>query len=187
MNLKLPIKVPISSPDCYIAPWPIELVSSMPAPNYDSTHQRLFTRVAHVLVRDCKKGDILDCSGTFQISNRLGELVEFSACMIITPEENGVGGIQDPFNLSSNAEPPNGKFVSRFPGYNVTPNASVNFPNGGMHHAPFNIHTRYIVPEGISGDQYIAIIAYAAGLTFDSSKTVSVDKWCGDLSVLRYK
>lgn len=170
-----------SKPDVYIAPWPIELVTSMPAPNYDSTHPRLFTRIAHVLVPDCQPGDILDCSGTFQISNRLGELVEFSCALVLTPDATGVAGIADPFNLSNGMQPPNGKFITRFPGFNVTSNP------GGMHHAPAHLRGRYVIPEGMSGDQYVVIVSYAAGLQFDSSRTVFVDQWCGDLSVIRFR
>lgn len=185
-KIRLPIKIPASGPEAFIAPWPIELVSALPAPNYDSTHPRVFTRIAHVLVPNCKPGQLLDCAGTFQASNRLGEIVELSACLMLTPDATGVGGLADPFAVSGPDQPPNGRFISRFPGFNVTPNASTKFPNGGMHHAPFHLHARYVVPEGVQGDQYVAIVAYAAGLSFDSSRSLSVDPMCGDLSVLRF-
>ena len=177
--LKAP--APQTKPELFKAQWPVELVSSMPAPNYDSTHPRLFTRLAHVFVPSCQAGDILDCDGTVQISNRLGMLVEYSAALVATPDAAGTAGIADPFNLSNGTEPPNGRFVTRFPGFNVTSNP------GGMHHAPFNRSGRFVVPSELAGDLYIAFIAYAACTKFDSSKTVSVDAWCGDMSVLRFR
>lgn len=172
--------------EAFIAPWPIELTDRIYAPNYDATHPRIFTRIAHVLIPNCNPGQLLDCSGTFQISNRLGDIVEFCACLMLTPSSTGVGGLQDPFNVSGSLNPANGRFISRFPGFNVTPNANSNFPNGGMHHAPFTRHARYVIPEGITGDQYVAIVAYAASTVIDSNRFVYVDQNCGDLSVLRF-
>lgn len=182
MKVRLPITANVR-PEVFIATWPIELISSMPAVTYKFSEGKFreFRRLAHVLVPDCSPGQIIDCIGTLQISNNLGELVEFSAALVLTPEIAGVAGIADPFNLSSNAEPPNGKFITRFPGFNVTTNP------GGMHHAPFTRQGRYVIPEGIHGNQYVAYIAYAAGETVDKTRTVSVDSWCGDLSVIRYR
>lgn len=176
----------------FIAPWPVELVADMPAPSYDAAHPRAFTRLAHVLVPDCREGDLLDCSATLQISNRLGEIVEFCAALVLTPAASGPAGIVDLpgalFNTSSAQQPGNGRFITRFPGFNVTPNwTAVKFPYGGMHHAPFARHGRIVVPADCEGDNYVAYIAYAAGTTFDASRTVSVDAWCGDLSVIRHR
>lgn len=180
-KLRLPIRVP--KPEAFIAPWPVELIATIPALNYNFStgHYRAFRRLAHVLVPDCQPGDLLDCSATLQVSNNLGELVEFSAALVLTPDSTGVAGIADPFSLSSTAEPPGGQFITRFPGFNVTSNP------GGMHHAPFTRAGRYIVPDGISGDQYVAYIAYAGGQTYDPTRTLTVDQWCGDLSVIRHR
>lgn len=184
------ITAPLLAPgrvEAFIQPWPVELVAAMSAPTYDATHPRYFTRLAHVLVPDCRPGDLLDCSATIQITNDLpGQLVEYSAALVLTPDEYGVAGIADAtgalFNLSAPAvQPPSGRFVTRFPGINVSPNP------GGMHHCPQTRHARYIVPEDVSGDQWLAFIAYAAGQTFSPANAVKVDAACGDISVIRYR
>lgn len=186
MDIDLPLLVPSQKPLLFKARWPVELVPSMPAVNYDATHPRAFTRLAHVLVPDCQAGDILDCDGTIQISNALGELVEYAAALVATPQASGTAGIADAngalFNTSSELiEPPFGRWVTRFPGYNVTPNG------GGMHHAPLSRRGRFLVPQALTGDIYIAFIGYAGGQTFDSNRKVTVDRCCGDLSVMRFR
>lgn len=175
--------------EAFIAPHPVELVSTMPAPNYDvwNGYPRAFTRIAHVLVQDCQPGDLLDVKATFQISNRLADIVEVSCSLVLTPNSFGVAGIVDPFPVSQGIHPPNGLFMKRFPGFNVTPNQTAKFPYGGMHHAPSHLMCDFVVPEGVNGDQYVAIIAYAAGVSYDPANIVYVDQNCGDLSVKRFR
>jgi hypothetical protein len=178
---------PIPKRDVYIAPWPVELVSTMPAPTYQATaaRPRYFTRIAQVMVPDCQPGDLLEVLATFQVSNRLPDIAEFSSSLVLTPDATGVAGIADPTIVSGPAQPPRGKYMKRFPGFNVTPNATANFPNGGMHHAPAHLNCRYIVPDDVSGDQYVIIVAYAASTGYESWRSVFVDGMCGDLSVAR--
>lgn len=179
MRVGLKVK---TQPELFKASWPIELVEWLLAPHYDFElgKYRNFGRLAHVLIPDCRPGDILDCSGTVQISNNTGLLVEYSAALVLTPDASGVAGIADPVSVSDGAEPPNGRWITRFPGFNVTTNP------GGMHHAPFTRHSRYQIPEDVSGDQYVAFIAYASAQpVYDRS--VKVDQNCGDLTVLRFR
>lgn len=173
--------------ETFTAPWPIEMVSAIPAPNYDATHPRAFTRIGHQLVPDCRPGDVLAVLATFQVSNRMTDIAEVAAGLILTPDQSGVAGLVDPFTLSSTAEPPRGRFMKRSPGENVTPNQTAKFPYGGRHHAPAHLMCCYTIPPEISGDQYVAIVAYAAGVDFSSSRQVFVDAMCGDLSIIRIR
>ena len=178
--IKAQIKVGGSGPEFFNAPWPIELVTSIPAVNYHTGPDRHFRRIAHVLVPNCAPSQLLDCAGSFEITNDLSGLVELAACMLITPTSAGTAGLEYMTSLSGSAEPANGKFITRFPGFNVT-------PNGGMHHAYFPLQGRYVVPEGMSGDLYVTIMAYCGGLKYwPTSETVAVEPYCGTLSVIRF-
>ncbi len=170
----------------FVAPRPIELLQWLPAVQYNSGPERQFRRIAHVLVPDLQPGDILHCAGSFEITNGLGYVVELAASLVLTPDADGTAGVELLASLSNGQEPSRGRFITAFPGFNVTPNVSPNFPNGGMHHAMFPLSKTYVVPEGINGDQYVAIIAYCGGLQYwPTSAAVKVEPYCGDLSVLR--
>lgn len=161
-----------------------ELISSIPAKNYNTGPERAFRRVMHLLVPDCRPGDILDVAADFQISNALGYIVEFCATLVLTPDAEGTAGLESMVSLSDGTEPARGRFITPMPGYNVTPNASTNFPYGGMHHARFPMAAKFEVPSDVTGDQYVAIISYVAGQRYDTLHSVSVDAPSGFISVL---
>lgn len=180
--LRLPLRIPQirMAPEAFVAPWPVELISSIPAKQYDSGPGRAFRRVAHVFIPDCKAGDILDCRGSFEVTNDLGYLVELAACLVLTPDAMGTAGLELMGSLSNSNEPSRGKFITRFPGFNVT-------PNGGMHHAYFPLSAHYVVPEGVTGDQYLAIVAYCGGRYYTEAESIAVEPYCGSISTLRWR
>lgn len=170
----------------YIAQPPIELIQWLPAVQYVSGPDRHFRRIAHVKVPDVRPGDLLLCNGSFEITNGLQYLVELAAALVLTPCAQGTAGVELMPSLSSGQEPPDGRFVTGFSGFNVTPNQCQQFPYGGMHHAIFPMGTSYVVPAGVSGDQYLAVIAYCGGLqAWPTTAAVKVEPLCGRLSVLR--
>ncbi len=179
---------PISRYDTYVAPWPIEKVSAVdPILNYTNYIDRasLWRRFSHVLVPDVQAGDILHTTLSLEATNDENYAVEWVCGLVLTPNETGLAGMDSVPSLSGTDTPSGGKLMSRFPGYNVTPQVA---PGGsvwhGMHHGMFSLSTSFIVPEGVSGNQYVAAIGYASG----SSYTVANDKliiepYCGDMSV----
>ena len=176
-----------AKPELFVSPWPAELVPDMHAKQYLSGPERAFTRIAHVKVPNCQPGDILSCKAYFQASNALGYNVELAACLVLTPYVNGVAGMHQLSSLSNADEPPDGKFITRFPGFNVTPNSCTKFPHGGMHHAYYPLVADYLVPEGVSGDQWVAIVAYAGGILTSTNERMKVDGYCSSVSVLRFR
>lgn len=181
-ELDMPLP-PALQVDFYAAPTPIELISTIPAPNYTTNSQRAFRRVAHLLIPDVQPGDVLDVDSCFEITNDItdnaNDLVEFSAGLILTPASSGTAGLETMTSLSTSSEPSNGKFMTRFPGYNLTENEK-------MHHGMMPLSTKYLVPAGVSGDQYVAIMCYVAGT--DSAPTsdfVTVEPYAGWLRVER--
>jgi hypothetical protein len=165
--------------DYYEAPRPIELISTIPAVNYLVGQDRHFRRVAHVLIPDVQPGDILTIASNFEITNDLNSLVEFVAGLVLTPDSSGTAGLELMSSLSAATMSPSGKFVTQFPGYNLT-------QNGKMHHGMFPMNAIYKVPEGVSGDQYVAVICYVAGLQYwPTSQAVTVEPYAGWLQVKR--
>jgi hypothetical protein len=172
--------------DHYEAPLPAELVSYIPAVNYYSGPQRHFRRVAHVLVPDVRPGDILTVASNFGVTNDLDTLVELAAGLVLTPDATGTAGFENMVSLSSSEQPSSGKMMTRFVGFNVTPNPSPLFPHGGMHHATLPLNAIYRVPEGVSGNMYVAIVSYVAGIQYwPTSEYVTVEPWCAWLQVKR--
>jgi hypothetical protein len=166
-------------PQAYVAPWPCELVTNIPAVQYNSGTERHWRRVIHCLVPDVQPNDILQCKACFEVTNNLGFVVELAAAMLLTPQAAGTAGIENLTSVSSPQEPSDGKFITRCPGFNVTPQ---------MHHAMFPLAKDYIVPEGASGDQYVAIMAYCGGLQYwPTSHSIVVEQWCADISVTRIR
>jgi hypothetical protein len=172
--------------DYYEAQRPIEIITSIPAVNYSLGQDRHFRRVAHVMIPDVKPGDILSIASSFEITNDLPTLVEFVAGLVLTPDATGAAGVELLSSLSGQTQSASGKFITQFSGYNLTPNQNANFPNGAMHHGIFPLNAVYRVPEGVSGDQYVAIISYVAGLQhWPTSQTVKVEPYAGWLQVKR--
>jgi hypothetical protein len=176
--------VVVTQDDYYQASTPIELVSTIPAVNYNIGSDRHFRRVAHVLIPNLKPGDILTISSNFEITNDLGTIAEFAAALVLTPTSTGTAGLENMGSLSNSNEPSSGKFITRFPGYNLTPNQGTNFPHGGMHHGMMPLNAVYKVPEGVSGNQYVAIMSYVAGSQYwPTSEYVTVEPYAGWLQV----
>jgi hypothetical protein len=172
--------------DFFEATWPIELISTIPAPQYEVPADKRWRRVAHKLI-DVQPNDILIVTSSFQISNALNSIVEFVAGLVITPDATGTCGVELLSSVSAASESASSKFLTRFTGKNVTPNQCTNFPFGGEHHSPFPLSTQYKVPEGVSGNQYIAIISYVAGLQPESAgEFVTVDS-AGHLQITRIR
>lgn len=171
----------------YEAAWPIELVSEMTEVEYSDYTERIWYRIAHVFVPDCRPGDILDCKFMFEVTNDEDHALELSGGLIITPNATGTAGVEDLPSVSTLDQPAEGKFVTRFGGYNVTP----AFVSGGgvwhgMHHGEFHRSKDYIVPEGISGDQYVIAACYCGGSTLtDPGGKLIVEPFCGDFTVKR--
>lgn len=180
----------VYKPDLYVAPWPVELVSTMPAAHYEVGQDRQFVRIAHLLVPDLLPGDKLLCSGSFGMTNDLPFLVELAAGLLLTPSATGTCGLELLPSVSDiGVEPSGGRFITRFVGFNVTPNeVEPQFPHGGMHHALWHLTKGYVVPQGVNGDHYVAIIAYCAGEElWPTSDIVTIEPMCSDLSVMRFR
>ena len=172
----------------FVAPWPCELVSSLPAVQYSAGTDRHWRRIAHVLVEDVAAGDILQCKSCFEVTNDLPFIVELAACLILTPCSTGTAGLEFLASVSGAQEPSNGRFITRCPGYNLTPNSCPKFPNGAMHHGMFPLSKDYVVPAGVSGNQYVAVMAYCGGLNYaPTSDLITVEPWCSDLSVTKVR
>jgi len=175
--IKAQLKGSVRKFDYYEAPYPVELVSTIPAVQYSVGTDRHFRRVAHVLIPDLQPGDLLTIASHFEITNDLNTLVEFSAGLVLTPTDSGTAGLENMNSLSNGTEPAYGKFITRFPGYNLT-------QNGKMHHGMMPLNAIYKVPEGVSGSQYVAIMSYVAGLQYwPTSQAVVVEPYCGWLQV----
>jgi hypothetical protein len=179
---------PISRYDTYVAPWPIEKVSAVdPIWNYVNYVDRagLWRRFSHVYVPDIQAGDILHTTLSLESTNDEGYAVEWACGLVLTPNETGLAGVENMPSVSGTDTPSGGELMSRIPGYNVTPALA---PNGtvwhGMHHGMFSLSTSYIVPEGISGNRYVAAIGYASGSSYtQTGDKLKIEPYCGDMSV----
>lgn len=177
----------------HVAPWPIELVTSIPAVQYAapaSPLDRQWRRVAHLLIPDCRPGDLLECLCSVQVSNNLPfistplpngytgpHIVEVAGGLVLTPSSTGTAGLEAMSNVSTSQEPSGGRFITRMSGANVT-------PNPGMHHHEITRAARYIVPPGSSGPQYVALMLYCGGLRYaPTTDALAVDQYCGSFSV----
>lgn len=175
--------------DTYVAAWPIELETELPEVNYVSYTQRIWKRVAHVLVPDCQPGDVLQCKFTFEVTNEQNHALELSGGLVLTPASTGTAGVEDMPSVSSTYQPTNGLMVSRMGGYNVTPQIA---PGGsvwhGMHHGEIYRNVDFIVPEGVSGDRYVAAMFYCGGSSYTvSGGKLVIEPYCGDMSVTRIR
>lgn len=140
------------------------------------------------MVPDVKAGDILQCKSNFEASNALGFIVELAAALVLTPNVTGTAGVELLTSVSGSQQPSGGKWITRCPGYNLTPNNCAKFPNGGMHHGMFPLNKDYVVPAGVSGNQYVAIVAYCGGLSYwPTSDAIAIEQWCSDISVTRIR
>ena len=164
--------------DQYAHPAPAELVSTVQAPTYNISNPRNFVRVLEVMVPDCQPGDIIQADSAFGVTSE-HSLAEVSSGMILTPEASGTDGIVDlvgnQTQLSAGEGPTNGVWITRFPGRNVPLN---------VHH-DFHPHSGSItVPEGMSGDLYVAVIMYAdaGGYFAPSPRYVSIDTYTSHIS-----
>lgn len=172
--------VTITRYEHFRAAWPIELVSEVrPVLNYTNYIDRshMWRRFAHVLVTDVQAGDILDVSCALEATNPNSYPIEWVYGLVITPSASGTAGCENMPSVSSTYEPSGGKLISRMGGQNVTGHAY-------QHHAIFPLSVKYTVPTGISGDQYVAAIGYAAGSSLSGTNdALVIEPYCGDLSV----
>lgn len=164
--------------DTYCADFPAELISSLEATNYNLTNPRQFTRVLHVQIPYCLAGDVIDVDSIFGITTGYS-LTEISAGLILTPDSTGTGGIQDvsgdQFNIGGGENPSNGVWITKFPGKNVS---------SSTHHEFFPLSGKIIVPEGMSGTLYAAVIAYAGGTNFSyhpSGSYITIEPHAGHI------
>lgn len=162
--------------DTYCADWPVEIVGSIEAAHYDINNPRKFTRVTHVKIPHCLPNDVIDVDSLIEITSEF-PLVEFSAGLILTPDATGTGGIVDyvgsQFKIGQGHNPANGVWITKFPGKNVSLQT---------HHDFIPLSGKVIVPEGMSGTLYAAVIAYVWGPNYSpSGQYVTVEPHAGHI------
>jgi hypothetical protein len=157
--------------------FPIEDIPSLYTQYYASGqgNLRAFGRVSHVMIPDCQPGDEIIATGNFEVTTTLGWM-EFCACLVLTPDASGVCGFN---NMASNSvstteEPATGRRMTAFPGYNV---------DSVMHHGMFPMTGMIKVPEGWSGDLYVAIISYVSSNP-GIGLNIPVEPFCGHLQAV---
>ena len=155
--------------------YPCELISQMQIIDYPRMGPApIWYRHSHVAV-DCQPGDILVVLTQNQASNPYNYYVEQGGGIILTPDATGISNWNTP-----SFDPVYSPVLAEDFGYNLAHNH--------MHHGPFNQHGGIIVPEGISGTMYVAVLRYTAG---DAATTAGqymvVDSKTGLISVLRIR
>lgn len=176
-----------ASKGVFIAERPIEKVSSMSVVNYQSHADRVWYRISDVLIEGCSPGDTLICNFSFEVTNDLSYGVEISGGLIFTKDEFGVGGVDELTSVSNPMlKPSRSEMITTFGGYNVTPQVAGGSVWHGMHHGMVFRNAAFVVPEGYSGDCYVAAAFYAGGSSFTSNgDQLTVESMCGDLTVVK--
>jgi len=173
--------------DTYVAPWGSNINNDLPIINYSTGSEREWRRVQHVLVPDVQPGDVLSYTFSTSTTNPYGYSVELSGGLVLTPDPTGTAGLENMSSVSNADQPSNGLFMSRVPGYNISPQTD---PSGsvwhGMHHGKWTISGSYIVPQGVIGDRYAAACFYAGGSSYTQSGEIFViEPYTTDMSITR--
>lgn len=178
--------------DVFSAPRPIELITEVfPLWDYTNYIDRagLWRRFAHVKLTDVQPGDIIHVDSLLEATNPHGYAIEWVVGIVLTPLASGTAGCENMPSVSSNFEPTHGKSITRFPGFNVTPMTDITDTDGnnvfpGEHHSVMSLSATYVVPAGISGDQYVALIGYAAGSSYTTANAdkLVIEPGCGHLN-----
>lgn len=174
------IFVDIPKVEAFVTPFPVELISTLAAPTYDATHPRNFKRFMHVMIPNCKAGDIIDVEAMVEVTSEWS-LTEFCAGLVLTPDATGTAGIQDLpndlFAIGLGENPPNGVWVSKISGGNLTLS---------MHHYPLTPGGIIVVPEGYSGTLYVAMIGYADAGAF-TGRNVTIEPHSGNIGAVVHR
>lgn len=161
--------------ETFIAASPAELLTSVSAPTYGLYAPRNIVRVMHVKIEDVQPGDVITAQGIFEVTSE-HSLTEVSSGMILTSDSTGTAGVTDvsgdQFCFGCGENPTSGVWITRFPGRNLPLN---------VHHDFYTHAGSVVVPSGMSGDVYAAIIMYAdAGAS--SSRYVTIEQYAGSMS-----
>jgi hypothetical protein len=170
-------RVLIKKPDLYIAQWPCELMAYMPEHTYSVGTERSWRRLLQLEVPDCQVGDRLKVDARILITNDTGTNVEISGGLVLTPQSSGTAGMENLASVSNGQQPAFGRMISTMDGENCTP---------GMHHMIMQRSADFLVPEGFEGDQYVILVAYAAGGgTIANPRSIQIEPYCAMMSVER--
>lgn len=163
--------------ETFITPWPCELVSSMPEHTYSAGTERTWRRLVHLLLPDCKAGDRIEVDARVLVTNDTGTNVEISGGLVLTPQSSGTAGMENLVSVSNGQQPAFGRMISTMDGENCTP---------GMHHMIMQRSADFIIPDGFEGDQYVILVAYAAGGgTIANPRSIQIEPYCAMMSVER--
>ncbi len=157
--------------ELFSASLPCEKVTQLHVTNYGTGAPNPLpdlTRVADVLIANCRAGDILDVEAAFQATNTQSVYnVEYTGKLIFTPSATATQG-----PIISHAGKGQGGLGV---GFNITP---------AMHHGIINLTGRYRVPFDCDG--YVAAILYAGGDAALPNAWIPLDTG-GHINVTRFR